>query len=102
MPFFRQRNQALGEESQAVDMHGEFACAGAKKIAFHANDVAKIEQFVKLEVTLSYRVASHIDLQPGAAACQVRESGFPVGPDGHHSSRTRTWTFSASSCSDGL
>ena len=68
-------------------MDGELARAGAEEVPFDPNQVAQVEQLVKLEVALPDRVQAHVDLQPRAAARQVRESGLAVRANRHHPAR---------------
>src|SRR5207302_7513588 len=58
--------------------------AGAEEITFDTNQVSQVEQLVKLEVALAHRVQAYVDLQPRAAARQMRESGLAVRANRHH------------------
>ena len=57
-------------------MHAQFARAGAKKISFDADDIARVEDFIQLVFRLRNRVLADINLQLFACLHQVQKAGF--------------------------
>ncbi len=87
VPFFRQRQQRLGEELQVLRVHGELAGLGAEQIALDADQVAQVEELVKLEVAFADGVQSHVDLQALATSGQVGKTCLAVRANGHDTAR---------------
>ena len=86
MPFFRQRQQVLGEESDFFNVDGKFAGTSAKQISAHADVVAEVQQFVELESLLSDRIFLDVNLQSLAPLLQMREPGLAHETDRHEAS----------------
>ena len=63
-------------------MNAQFAGAGAKQIAFDADDVADVENLVQLVVALRNRVFADVDLKLFALLHQVQEAGLAHAANG--------------------
>ena len=74
--FFGQREQDFREECQLLGVNAQFSRARAKQIAFDADDVAGIENFVQLVFRLRNRILADVDLQLFARLHQVQKTGF--------------------------
>jgi hypothetical protein len=84
MPFLGHGEQRLREVLQMFDVHAQFAGAGAEQVAFHADDVAQIDQLVDGEIALGKGVLLDVDLQALAILRQMREPGLAHAAQGLH------------------
>ena len=64
------------------DVHAQLAGPGAEQVAFHADDVADIEQLVERVVLFADRVLANVNLQPLAVLHQMREAGLAHAANG--------------------
>ena len=76
VPLLRHGEQRLAEELQLLRVDAQFAGARAEEIAFHADDVADIDQLEEREIALAHGVFLDVDLQALAVLLQVREAGL--------------------------
>jgi hypothetical protein len=86
VPLLRHGEQRLRQVLQVLHMHAQLARARAEQVAFHADDVAHVDQLVDGEIALGDGVLLHVDLQPLAILRQVREPGLAHAAQGLHSS----------------
>ena len=87
--LLRQREHGLGEEGQALDVHGELAGAGAEQVAGDADVVAEVEQLVEREALFADGVEADVDLQALAALLQGGEARLALRADGHDAAGDR-------------
>ncbi len=57
-------------------MHRQLARTGAEQVAFHAHDVAQVEQLVELELAFGNGVLLHVDLQARSLLLEMGEAGL--------------------------
>ena len=74
VPLLGHGEQRLREELELLRVHAQLAGARAEQVAFHADDVADIDQLEQLVIALADRVLLDVDLQPLAVLLQVREA----------------------------
>ena len=84
VPLLRHGKQRLGQELELLRVDAELAGAGAEEIAFHADDVAEIDQLEQRIIALAHRVFLDVDLQPLAVLLQVREARLAHVAQRHH------------------
>ena len=65
------------------DVNAQFVGPGAEQVAFHADQVAQIEQLVERVFLFADRIFAHIDLKLLAILHQVREAGLAHAANGH-------------------
>src|SRR6476619_4054479 len=87
VPFFRQRQQALGQELEPLRIHGQLVRLCAEQRAVNADPVAQIEKLENVEVALGKRVLTDVRLNACAAVRDNDEVGLPKRPDGENSTR---------------
>jgi hypothetical protein len=93
-------SRVLERNVQLLRMDAELAGAGAEQVAFHAHDVAEVEQLVKsCIIALADGVLAHVDLQPLAVLLQVREAGLAHAAHGLDASGDATTRIPAPSSS---
>ena len=102
VPLLGHGEQRLGEELELLDVHAQLAGARAEQVAFHADDVADIEQLEELEIALADRVLLDVDLQALAVLLQVRESRLAHVAQRHQRARRCARASRATSSSAGL
>ncbi len=73
VPFFRQRQEALGEEVHARGPDRQLVGLSAEQPPFDADPVAEIEQLEQLEVQFRHRVLPDVDLQSRQAVGEDEE-----------------------------
>ena len=76
MPFFRQRQQRLGQKLNRLGAQRKFICLGAERTPFNANDVTKIELAKKLKALFTDEVFSNINLKTTGAILNLNKRGF--------------------------
>ncbi len=84
VPLLGHGEQRLRKELELLGVNAQFAGARAEQIAFHADDVADIEQFEQLVIALAHGVFLDVDLQALAILLQMREAGLAHVPQRHH------------------
>ena len=84
VPFFRHREQRLGEEIQVFDMNAQFIGPGAEQVAFDADEVAQVEELIERIFLFADGVLAHVDLESLAILHQMREASFAHAANGHN------------------
>ena len=97
VPFLGHGEQRLGQILQPFRVHAQLAGARAEQVAFHADDVADIEELEDGEIALGHGIFLDVDLQPLAVLCQVREARLAHVAQGYTRPAMRTRTGAASS-----
>jgi len=73
-------------ENDGGGVEGEFAGAGAHKVAADADVVAKVEKLVEVEEIFTDVVFADVDLEALAVLLDLGEAGFALDADGHDAS----------------
>ncbi len=74
--------EALAQEFERRDLHGQLAGPGSEHRSGHPDDVAQIEQLREPPDGLGKPVLLQIDLDRGPLAPDIHEDGLPVLPPG--------------------
>ena len=82
--LLRQRPHGLGEQREALGLHGQLALVRAHQRAMHPHDVAQIPQLLERPVGRgAHAVLSDIALDAPAGILQSEEAGAPHHPAQH-------------------
>ena len=79
-------SSVLREEFQLLGVDAQLAGAGAEQVAFHADDVAEVEQLEERVIALAHGVLLDVDLQALAVLLQVGEAGLAHVAQRHQAS----------------
>src|SRR5678816_2703425 len=79
MPFLGQWEEALGKKRHLLRKYGQFAGARSEQVSVNADEVANVEQLVKLEITFGKLVFLRIDLKLRSGIRKAQESGLAEG-----------------------
>ena len=83
VPFFRQGFQGLAEEFQFLYANGRFTHMGFENNAFHAYNIANIQQFYYAVGVFAHFVLADIQLNLTGFILQIHKAGFAMAADGH-------------------
>src|SRR5688572_2374338 len=87
MPFLGQWEKALRQKGQFPRENRELTGARAKQCPFHANEIADVEQLVKLEVSFGKLILLCVHLEFRTRVRKGKESGLAKRPISQNAAR---------------
>ncbi len=78
VPFFRQRQQRLGQKRELLDPDGQLIRPGPEQMPGDSDEVPHVQQLKQLKRLFSDHVELDVDLDALACSLKVRKTGFAM------------------------